>query len=111
MVAGRAGPLQHEEDARPPNREREKLVGDRARVINRIKATLIRFGIRTFTPILRKAEERLKELHTAEDTLAELLRDIARLRLIQEQIKEIEQRRLRDLKASSAKPDPHPMVA
>jgi transposase len=91
-------------------------VGDRTRVINRIKATLIRFGIRTFKPTLRKAEERLKELHTAEgvplleNTRAELLRDIARLRMIQEQIKEIEQRRLCDLEASSAKPGPHAMV-
>jgi transposase len=109
-------PTIQEEDARRPNREREKLVGDRTRVINRIKATLIRFGIRTFKPTLRKAEERLKELHTAEgvplleNTRAELLRDIARLRMIQEQIKEIEQRRLRDLEASAAKPGPHAMV-
>jgi transposase len=109
-------PTIQEEDARRPNREREKLVGDRTRVINRIKATLIRFGIRTFKPTLRKAEERLKELHTAEgvplleNTRAELFRDIARLRMIQEQIKEIEQRRLCDLEASSAKPGPHAMV-
>jgi transposase len=109
-------PTIQEEDARRPNREREKLVGDRTRVINRIKATLIRFGIRTFKPTLRKAEERLKALRTAEgvplleNTRAELLRDIARLRMIQEQIKEIEQRRLRDLEASSAKPGPHAMV-
>lgn len=109
-------PTIQEEDARRPNREREKLVGDRTRVINRIKATLIRFGIRTFTPTLRKAEERLKELRSAEgvplleNTRAELLRDMARLRMIQEQIKEIEQRRLRDLEASSAKPGPHAMV-
>jgi transposase len=109
-------PTIQEEDARRPNREREKLVGDRTRVINRIKATLIRFGIRTFKPTLRKAEERLKELRTAEgvplleNTRAELLRDIARLRMIQEQIKEIEHRRLCDLEASSAKPGPHAMV-
>ena len=109
-------PTIQEEDARRPNRECEKLVGDRTCVINRIKATLIRFGIRTFTPTLRKAEQRLKELRTAEgvplleNTRGELLRDIARLRMIQEQIKEIEQRRLRDLEASSAKPGPHAMV-
>ena len=109
-------PTIQEEDARRPNREREKLVGDRTRVINRIKATLIRFGIRTFKPTLRKAEERLKELRTAEgvplleNTRWELLRDIARLRMIQEQIKDIEQTRLRDLEASSAKPGPHAMV-
>lgn len=110
-------PTIQEEDARRPNREREKLVGDRTRIINRIKATLIRFGIRTFKPTLRKAEERLEGLRTAEgvplleNTRGELHRDIARLRMIQEQIKEIEQRRLRDLEsASSAKPGPHAMV-
>jgi transposase len=59
-------PTIQEEDARRPNREREKLAGDRTRVINRIKATLIRFGIRTFKPTLRKTEERLKVLYTAE---------------------------------------------
>jgi transposase len=46
-----------------------------------------------------------------ENTRAELRRDVARLRMVQEQIKEIEQRRLRDLEmASSAKPGPHTMV-
>jgi transposase len=112
-----ATPTVQEEDARRPNREREKLVGDRTRIINRIKATLVRFGVRTFKPTLRKAEERLEGLRTAEgipllaNTLAELRRDIARLRMVQEQIKEIEQRRLRDLEtASPAKPGPHTMV-
>jgi transposase len=80
------------------------------------KRPLFGSGIRTFTPTLRKAEECLKELRTAEgvplleNTRGELLRDIARLRMIQEQIKEIEQRRLCDLEASSAKPGPHAMV-
>jgi transposase len=110
-------PTIQEEDARRPNREREKLVGDRTRIINRIKATLIRFGIRTFKPTLRKSQERLEGLRTAEgvplleNTRAELHRDMARLRMIQEQIKEIEQRRLRDLESvSSAEPGPHAMV-
>lgn len=110
-------PSTQEEDARRPNREREKLVGDRTRIINRIKATLIRFGIRTYKPTLRKAEERLEALRTAEgvplleNTRAELRRDLARLRMVQEQVKEIEQQRLRDLEAaSSAKTGCHAMV-
>ncbi|RWC50353.1 MAG: hypothetical protein EOS29_32525 [Mesorhizobium sp.] len=110
-------PSTQEEDARRPNREREKLVGDRTRIINRIKAILIRFGIRTYKPTLRKAEERLEALRTAEgvplleNTRAELRRDLARLRMVQEQIKEIEQQRLRDLEAaSSAKTGCHAMV-
>src|SRR6187399_1102635 len=52
-------PSLQEEDARRPNREREKLVGDRTRIINRVKAILVRFGIRTFNPTLRKAEGRV----------------------------------------------------
>jgi transposase len=42
-----------EEDAKRPNRERESLVGERTRIVNRIKATLARMGIRNFKPTLR----------------------------------------------------------
>src|SRR5436190_4683162 len=52
-------PTLEEEDARRPNRERESLVGERTRVVNRMKATLARLGIRGFKPTLRHAAERL----------------------------------------------------
>jgi transposase len=74
-----------EEDAKRPNRERECLVGKRTRIVNRIKSTLARLGIRNFKPTLRKASERLATVHTPEgmplppNTLAELQRDMARL--------------------------------
>ena len=42
-----------EEDAKRPNRERECLVGERTRIVNRMKATLARLGIRNFKPTLR----------------------------------------------------------
>src|SRR5690348_14474276 len=48
-----------EEDAKRPNRERDCLVGERTRIVNRIKSTLARLGIRNFKPTLRKAAERL----------------------------------------------------
>ena len=48
-----------EEDARRPNRERENLVAERTRIVNRMKAILARFGIRGFKPTLRKAAEKL----------------------------------------------------
>jgi transposase len=35
-----------EEDAERPRRERENLVGERTRTINRVKSTLVRLGIR-----------------------------------------------------------------
>ncbi len=96
-------PTIEEEDAKRPNREREKLVGERTRTVNRIKATLARLGIPTFKPTLRKAEERLAALRTTEgaplpeNTQAELRRDMVCLRFVSEQIKEIEQERQRKL--------------
>src|SRR6202047_2220922 len=56
-------PTMAEEDAKRPNRERECLVGERTRIVNRIKATLARLGIRNFKPTLRKAAERLATVH------------------------------------------------
>lgn len=106
-----------EEDARRPNRERENLVGERTRLINRMKATLARFGIRTFKPTLRKAEEKLAGLRTAEETslpentLAELRRSMARLRVVREHIQQIEHERLRQLEATaSVAKGPYAMV-
>src|SRR6202030_3802799 len=85
-----------EEDAKRPNRERECLVGERTRIVNRMKGTLARLGIRNFKPTLRKAAERLATLHTPEGTplprnvLAELQRDMARLGFVVSQIREID---------------------
>jgi transposase len=110
-------PTIEEEDAKRPNREREKLVGERTRTVNRIKATLARLGIRTLKPTLRNAEERLAGLRTREgaplpeNTQAELRRDMVRLRLVSAQIKEIEQDRVRKLAAGApARKGPHAMI-
>ena len=68
-----------------------------------MKACLARFGIRNFKPTLRKASERLETLSTPEgsplppNTLAEMRRDMARLRFVIDQIKEIEAARLKPL--------------
>src|ERR1700756_3042399 len=48
-----------EEDAKRPNRERECLVKERTRLVNRMKGTLARLGIRNFRPTLRNAAEHL----------------------------------------------------
>ncbi|MFL5045357.1 MAG: IS110 family transposase [Xanthobacteraceae bacterium] len=93
-------PTSEEEDAKRPHRERENLVSERTRIINRMKSTLARLGLRGFKPTLRKASERLDRLRTAEgvplppNTLAELRRDMARLRFVMDQIREIEAARL-----------------
>jgi transposase len=41
-------PTGEKEDAHRPSRERESLVGEPIRIIDRMKAGLIRFGIRGF---------------------------------------------------------------
>jgi transposase len=103
-----AVPTLGEEDARRPNRERECLVGERTRVVNRIKAGLVRLGIRGFKPTLRNATERLETLRTPEgapvppNTLAELRRDMTRLRLVTEQIRQVEEARLERLERQPA---------
>jgi transposase len=108
-------PTPEEEDAKRPNREREGLVGERTRVVNRMKSTLARLGIRGFKPTLRRAPERLATLHTPEgaplppNTLAELRRDMVRLRCIMGQIREIEAARLQRLEQHPEQ-SPHAVV-
>jgi transposase len=93
-----------EEDAKRPNREHETLVGERTSIVNRMKATLTRLGIRNFNPKLKKAAERLVHVRTPEgepippNTLAELQRDMERRRLVMDQIRQIETARLERLK-------------
>ncbi|CAH2603400.1 transposase [Rhodovastum atsumiense] len=95
-----AVPTIEEEDAKRPSRERENLVGERTRIVNRMKAALTRLGIRGFKPELRKAPGLLESLRTPEgspiprNTLDEMRRDLARLAMLRDQIKDIEQTRL-----------------
>ena len=105
-------PTIEEEDAKRPCRERENLVGERTRIINRLKSDLVRLGIRGFKPQLRKAPQLLETLRTPEDspippnTLDEMRRDLTRLALIREQIEAIEQARVARLeKAPKTGPD------
>jgi transposase len=98
-----AVPTLAEEDAKRPSRERETLVSERTRLVNRIKSALARLGIRSFKPTLRNAAERLAAVRTPEgtllppNTLAELRRDMARLRFVREQIREVEEARVERL--------------
>jgi transposase len=108
-------PTLAEEDAKRPNRERQSLVSERTRIINRMKSTMARLGIRGFKPTLRRALQQLEGLRTPDDepvppnTLAELQRDMVRLRLIKDQINAIEMARERQL-AAAPEHGPHPMV-
>jgi transposase len=100
-------PTLAEEDVKRPHREREALVDEQTIIINRIKATLARLGIRNFNPKLKKASERLEHVRTPEgepippNTLAELGRDVQRRRLVAEQIRQIEKARLQHLKRAT----------
>lgn len=97
-----------EEDGRRPGREHDALTRERTRLVNRIKATMSWLGIRGFNPKLRRAAERLAALCPPDgstippNTLAELKRDLVRLDLIRQQIKEIEAGRLERLTAAPA---------
>ena len=101
-------PTLEDEDARRPTRERECLVGERTRIVNRIKAALVRLGVRGFKPTVRNALEHLDALRTPEgtalppNTRAELHRDMARLHVVTEQIQQIEVTRSERLEQASA---------
>lgn len=97
-------PTFDDEDAKRPSRERECLVAEQSRLINRMKSALVRFGIRGFNPKLKRASENLEKLRTPEggalppNTLAELKRDLERRAFIYDQIRKIEEERAARLK-------------
>ncbi len=101
-------PTLEDEDAKRPSRERESLVRECTRIVNRVKGNLARLGIRGFKVSLAHAAERLGALRTPEgatvppNTLAELRRDMAHLRFVKQQIKEIEAARAERLEQGSA---------
>jgi transposase len=108
-------PTLEEEDAKRPSRERETLIGERTRIINRVKACFVRLGIRGLKLNWRRAADVLAKLRTPEgkpippNTLDELKRDLARLLFVSDQIKEIEKTRLARLR-TAPKSGPAAMV-
>ena len=108
-------PTLGEEDAKRPSRERESLVAEQSRIINRVKSAFARLGIRGFNPKLKTAAGRLDDLRTPEgepvppNTLAAIRRDLERRQLLREQIKQIETARLERL-GTAARQGPSAMV-
>ena len=108
-------PTLGEEDAKRPSRERESLVAEQSRIINRVKSAFARLGIRGFNPKLKKAAGRHDDLRTPEgepvppNTLAAIRRDLERRQLLREQIKQIETARLERL-GTAARQGPSAMV-
>jgi transposase len=101
-------PTVEEEDAKCPHRERERLISERTSIVNRMKSVLIQFGVRNFNPKLRKAAEKLDAIRTPEggplpvNTVDMLRRNLERKRVIDEQIKTIEQDRQQRLERDPA---------
>src|SRR6202161_1130215 len=108
-------PTTEDEDAKRPNRERQSLVGEQTRIVNRMKAALIRLGIRGFNLKLKNAAGRLEDLRAPNgepippNTLAELRRDMERRRLVSDQIRQIEDARLERIEHAPSD-GPHAMV-
>ena len=110
LAAGRTASLQHGHDS-DSRGGRGPAAEPRAREPSRpadayrqsIKACLARFGVRNFKPTLRKASEHLETLSTPEvsplppNTLDKMRRDMACLRFVMDQIKEIEAACLKQL--------------
>jgi transposase len=108
-------PTLSEEDGRRPSREHQYLTEEATSILSRIKAALARHGVRGLRLRMRKASEQLEQLRTPEgaalgpNTLAELRRDVTRLRLARDQMKEIEKQRLQRLHQAPQE-GAHPMI-
>lgn len=101
-----AVPTEAEEDARCPLRERETLVSERTRLINRLKSAVVRFGLPTGRLGRTRSPRRLEKWLTEEGQglppheRARFARGIERLRLIASQIAQIDDALAEEAKAA-----------
>jgi transposase len=108
-------PTRAEEDGKRPLRERERLVGERTRLVNRMTSLLALHGVFKINLRCKGAARRLAELTTAEGealpplTLAELHRALERLGVIKAQLAALEAARRARL-AAAPEAGPHPMI-
>lgn len=92
-------PTPEEEDRRRVSRERKSLVNERIRHANRIKGLLFAQGVSGYEPCRRDRRKRLDELATGDGRplparlKAQISRELDRLELVMQQIKECEQER------------------
>ena len=92
-------PSPEEEDRRRVCRERKALTNERVAHVNRIKGLLFSQGVTNYEPLRRDRRQRLEELQTGDGrTLpqhmkAQIGRELARLELILEQIRAVEDER------------------
>ena len=92
-------PTPEEEDRRRLCRERKVLIAERVKHVNRVKGLLFSQGVSGYEPLRRDRRRRLDELRTGdgrplpEHLKAQISRELDRLELLLEQIKEVEAER------------------
>jgi transposase len=101
-------PTPEQEDDRRLCRERKVLTAERIKHVNRVKGLLFSQEITGYEPLRRDRRTRLEELHTGDGRplpshlKAQILRELARLELLLEQIKVVESERDELLSMKSA---------
>jgi transposase len=104
-------PTPEAEDERRICREREALIAERIRHVNRIKGLLFSQGVRDYAPLRRDRRKRLDELRTGDGRpltphlKAQIEREIDRLELLLKQIKAVEAARDRLLDRLAERPE------
>jgi transposase len=89
-------PTPEEEDRRRLCRERGTLIAERIRHVNRIKGLLFAQGVGDYAPLRRNRRARLEALRTGDGRAlpshlkAQISRELDRLELLLEQIKQVE---------------------
>jgi transposase len=92
-------PTPEAEDERRICRERDALIAERVRHVNRIKGLLFSQGVGAYEPLRRDRRKRLEELRTGDgralgpNLKAQIARELDRLDLLLEQIKAVEEAR------------------
>lgn len=101
-------PSPEEEDERRLTRERETLVTERVRHVNRLKGLLATQGVFDFEPMHKDRRQRLEKLRSWDGQLlpprlkTELVREVDRLELTLSQLMEVEAERDRALQPTQA---------
>jgi transposase len=99
-------PTSDDEDRKRPHRERQNLLKERGRHVNRIKGLCSQQGILDYEPMRADRHERLAELKTGDGRqlqpllLAEMRRELARLEFLLDQVAELEDARETAVKAA-----------
>jgi transposase len=107
-------PTPQEEDDRRLSRERRTLTCERTQIVNRIKGVLCSQGITGYQPLRRDRRKRLEAIETGDGRplgahlKAQISRELDRLELLVEQIRQVEAERDALLEAAKATPEDAP---